>query len=321
MSLSSGRGRHRPAPAARHRGVRSEGRRIRLSNSEIWVEGLPRRVWQDLYHHCMTISWPLLIGAVAACFVGFNLIFAALYGMVPGSIANINPPGYAGSFFFSVETLATVGYGDMHPQTLYGHVLASIQIFVGTLYLALLTGIVFARFSRPIARFMFADSAVVRPIDGRPTLMFRSANARHNVIVEASARLRMIHDSVTSEGYRLRRITDLKLVREEHPLFILGWNLMHVIDESSPLADATADSLSSMDATFSLTMSGTDETTGQVLIGRAEYPSHAIQWNHSFRDVLEPDADGAMTYDYSRFHEVIPLEAHHKPVRHPEARA
>jgi inward rectifier potassium channel len=96
---------------------------------------------------------------------------------------------------------------------------------------------------------------------------------------------------------------------------------MHVIDESSPLADATADSLSSMDATFSLTMSGTDETTGQVLIGRAEYPSHAIQWNHSFRDVLEPDADGAMTYDYSRFHEVIPLEAHHKPVRHPEARA
>jgi inward rectifier potassium channel len=304
MSSSSGR----PGADGRRSGVRSAGRKIRLSQAEITVQGLPRKVWQDLYHFCMTVSWPLMFCGFAACFVGFNLVFAALYSAVPGSVANLNPPGFAGAFFFSVETLATVGYGDMHPQTVYGHCLASVQIFIGTLYLALLTGIVFARFSRPVAKFLFARTAVVRPVDGRVTLMFRSANARHNVIVEASARLRMIYDDVTEEGFRLRRITDLKLVREEHPLFILGWNLMHVIDASSPLATATPEWLAARKAIFSLTLSGTDETTGQVLIGRAEYPSDAIRWNHSFRDVLQPDAQGAMTYDYSRFHDVVPLD-------------
>jgi len=257
----------------------------------------------------MTVTWPRLFGSIAICFLVFNLMFAVLYALQPGSIANVNPPGFVGVFFFSVETLSTVGYGDMHPQTLYGHCLASVQIFIGTLYLALLTGIVFSRFSRPTARFLFATSAVIRPIDGRKTLMFRSANARHNVIVEASARLRMIYDDVTREGLRLRRIVDLKLVREEHPLFVLGWNLMHVIDASSPIADATPESLAASNAIFSLTLSGTDETTGQVLTGRAEYPSGALKWNHSFRDVLAPDADGTTVYDYDRFHDVIPMEA------------
>lgn len=295
------------APAARRR-ARSRVRKVRLSTAEIRIEGLPRRIWHDVYHLCMTVTWPQLFGGFALYFVMFNLMFAGLYALEPGDIANVNPPGFAGEFFFSVETLSTVGYGDMHPQTPYGHVLASIQMFIGMLYLALLTGIVFSRFSRPTARFLFAASAVVRPIDGRRTLMFRSANARHNVIIEASARLRMIFDDVTSEGYALRRIVDLKLVREQHPLFVLGWNLMHVIDGSSPLADASAESLAGLNAMFSLTLSGTDETTGQVLMGRAEYPSGAIKWNHTFRDVLGPDPDGMLVYDYQRFHEVVPVD-------------
>jgi inward rectifier potassium channel len=149
--------------------------------------------------------------------------------------------------------------------------------------------------------------AVVRPIDGKPTLMFRSANARHNVIIEASARLRMIADTVTEEGYRLRRITDLKLVREEQPLFVLGWNLMHVIDADSPLAGATSATLAAVNASFSLTLSGTDETTGQVLVGRAEYLSDALRWNHTFRDVLAPNVTGRLEYDHARFNEVAPL--------------
>jgi inward rectifier potassium channel len=289
--------------------MRPRSRLLRLTNSEILVRGLPRRVSQDLYLLCMTVSWPRLFGVFAACFLGFNLAFAAVYDASPGSIANLNPPGYWGAFFFSVETLATVGYGDMHPQTLYAHTVASVQIFAGTLYLALLAGIVFARFSRPTARFRFSDVAVIRPIDGRTTLMFRSANARHNSIVEASARLRLISDAVTVEGFRLRRIVDLKLLREEHPLFVLGWNLMHVIDSTSPLAGATPESLAAVHASFSLTLRGTDETTGQVLIGRAEYTSDALRWNQSFDDVLQPDADGRMVFDHSRFNAVSPLEA------------
>jgi inward rectifier potassium channel len=273
------------------------------------TQGLPRRFWQDLYHLSMTVGWPTLFAGFAALFVVFNVFFAVLYYLGTGSIANLNPPGYLGDFFFSVETLATVGYGDMHPQSLYGHIVASCQIFCGMLYLAVLAGVVFARFSLPRARFLFADVAVVRPIDGKTTLMFRAANARQNVIVEASARLRLIFNSVTTEGYRLRRIVDLRLVREEHPIFVLGWNLMHVIDATSPLAAETADSLAASDAQFSLTLSGTDETTGQVLVSRAEYSSEAVRWNHTFHDVLTPGDDGVLRYDYSRFHEVHPLPA------------
>lgn len=280
----------------------SRPRRVMVGGVEVLSHGLPRLLWQDLYHLTMTARWSVLFAGFGLCFVAFNLLFALLYFLAPDSVANLNPPGYLGDFFFSVETLATVGYGDMHPQTTYGHTVAAVQIFIGMLYLALLTGVVFARFSRPTARFLFAAVAVVRPLEGKPTLMFRAANARQNLIVEANARLRMIYNWQSSEGYRLRRIADLALVRDEHPLFVLGWNLMHVIDESSPLADATPASLAAMDAVFSLTLSGTDQTTGQMLRSRAEYRSDAIRWNHSFRDVLSTSG-GMSVYDYSHFHD------------------
>jgi inward rectifier potassium channel len=285
----------------------SAPRRIRLGARDVVSKGLSIAVVQDLYHYFMTVSWTRLFATIAAFFLVFDLLFGCLYDLVPGCVANLNPPGFAGAFFFSVETLATVGYGDMHPQTLYGHVVAMIEIFVGLMMLAVITGIMFARFSRPKARFMFAKVAVVRPIDGRQTLMFRAANARQNVVQEASAKLRMLRDDVTPEGYRLRRIVDLPLVRSQHPVFALGWNLMHTIDGQSPLRSESAESLAESQTTFILSLSGTDETTGQVLMARAEYPSEAIRWNEAFQDILEVQPDGSLHIDYSKFDEVEPL--------------
>jgi len=282
-------------------------KRFFLGDREIITVGLERRVWQDLYHYCMTVSWPRLFASFALLFLAFNLAFACLYYLRPGCIANVNPPGYAGIFFFSVETLATVGYGDMHPQTLYGHLVASGEIFVGMMSVALVTGVMFARFSRPTARFLFADVAVVRPIDGRRVLMFRAANARQNIIMEASAQLRLIRDTVTAEGYRYRRIDDLPLLRSEHPLFVLGWNLMHVLDERSPLAGQDDASLAASHAIFNLTLSGTDETTGQVLMARRAYRWDAIRWDHSFRDIISTGEDGIDRFDYAKFHDADPL--------------
>jgi inward rectifier potassium channel len=165
----------------------------------------------------------------------------------------------------------------------------------------------FARFSRPRARFLFARYAVVRPIDGKLTLMFRAANARQNVIQEASAQLRLLRDEVTAEGFRIRRITDLPLLRAQHPSFVLGWNIMHVIDDSSPLKSETDETLRATGATFLLSLSGTDETTGHTLMARSEFTSASIRWNESFRDMLEMGADGVRHLDYSKFHEVEPF--------------
>jgi len=282
-------------------------RRIRIGEQEVITQGIARRVLQDLYHYFMTVGWPQVFGTIAAFFLVFDVLFGCLYHLVPGCIANLNPPGFLGAFFFSVETLATVGYGDMHPQSLYGHVVAMIEIFVGLMMLALITGLMFARFSRPRARFLFASSAVVRPIEGKLTLMFRAANARQNIVQEASARLRMLRDEVTEEGFHIRRISDLPLVRSQHPVFALGWTIMHIIDEGSPLRAETQESLRETAASFILSLSGTDETTGQVIMARAEYPSTAIRWNEAFRDILEVTEDGTLCIDYRKFDDVEPL--------------
>jgi len=261
----------------------------------------------DLYHHFMTVGWPRLFVTLAAFFLSFDLLFGLLYHLAPGCIANLNPPGFAGAFFFSVETFATVGYGDMHPQTLYGHLVAMVEIFAGLMSLALITGIMFARFSRPRARFLFTRNAVVRPIDGRTTFVVRAANERQNIVQDASAQLRMLRDEVTVEGVTIRRIIDLPLVRSQHPMFALGWTIMHVIDEASPLCSETAQSLREKDASFVLSVTGTDETTGQVLSARTEYTSEDIHWNAAFSDLLEEAEDGTLHVDYRRFDRVEPL--------------
>lgn len=286
---------------------RGQQRRLRLGQRDIVTHGLGTVVFQDLYHFFMTVSWGQLLLTFASFFLVFDVVFGIAYALVPGCIANLNPPGFPGAFFFSVETLATVGYGDMHPQTLYGHVVSMIEVFVGLMSIALITGIMFARFSVPRARFLFAMHGIVRPIDGKLTLMFRVANARQNIVQEASAQLRLLRDVETPEGFRLRRITDLALVRSRHPLFALGWNIMHELDESSALHQETVQSLLDARATIILTMSGTDETTGQVLMARHEYPASAIRWNHAFRDIIEIAADGTIHFDYGKFHDVEPL--------------
>src|SRR5271155_6267707 len=283
------------------------GRRIvKVGARQVVTEGIVRPIFHDLFHHFMTVSWPRLFATLATFFIVFDLLFGFLYYLVPGCIANVNPPGFAGDFFFSVETLATVGYGEMHPQTFYGHFIAMIEIFVGLMSLALITGLMFARFSRPRARFLFTRNAVVRPIAGKQTLLFRAANERQNVVQDASARLRMLRDEVTEEGFRIRRIIDLPLLRSQHPMFVLGWTIMHVIDDASPLSAETAESLQSTNAGFVLSLSGTDENTGQVLMARAEYSHADIRWNAAFRDILEEAEDGKIHLDYSKFHEIEP---------------
>jgi inward rectifier potassium channel len=182
-----------------------------------------------------------------------------------------------------------------------------IEIFVGLMSLAVITGLMFARFSRPRAKFLFSKTLVVRPIDGRRTLMVRAVNMRLNIVQDASANMSLARDEVTQEGYYLRRIVDLPLVRARQPLFNLGWTMMHAIDDSSPLCSETPDSLREAEASIVVIMSGTDESTGQMLTARAQYSHQDIHWNSSFSDILMQDADGVLHVDYAKFHDVEPL--------------
>ncbi|HEY2024358.1 ion channel [Paraburkholderia sp.] len=291
------------APKRRARGSRE----LRLDDRAIIAHGMPTPLWQDLYHRALMVRWPVFFVSLAVLFVLLNTTFAALYMLGRAPIANQFPAGFGGAFFFSVETLATVGYGDMHPQTVYAHWIATLEIFVGMSSIALATGLIFARFSRPHAKIMFARYAVIRPIDGRMTLMVRSANARQNVIAEARARLRIMRQETSAEGYSLRKLYDLALVRDQHPIFKLGWTLMHIIDESSPLFGETTETLRGRDATLLLTLEGIDESTSQTMLARHRWNCDEIFWQHRFVDIMS-ERDGVSHIDYSHFDEIVPLD-------------
>ncbi|SEF13478.1 inward rectifier potassium channel [Burkholderia sp. WP9] len=278
-----------------------------IAHLDFVTSGLEQPFWQDLYHHLLTIRWPAFISLVASAFLAINALFAAAYLFGQHSIVDESPKGFLGAFFFSVETLATVGYGAMHPNTVYGHVIVTIEVFVGMTGTALITGLVFARFSRPHAKLLFARTAVVRPIDGVQTLMIRVANARLNVISEASAQLRLMRIESGPEGEQVREFHDLALMRSHHPVFVLGWNLMHRIDASSPLFNQSAESMASSDSLLILSIDGVDENTEQFMRSRHVYSAGDIRWQHRYPQLIQVDEGGVHRIDYDKFHDVEPV--------------
>ena len=278
---------------------------IRLGGREIVTEGLRLNFWADISHRCMTASWPAFILGAAAVFLAFNAVFGLLYFIGDHPIANVKTRDYIDYFYFSIETLSTAGYGDMHPQTHYGHLIATIELFTGIFSMSLMTGLVFARFSRPSARLLFANNPVIAPHDGVPTLMVRLANERHNIIGNATARLWLFKDIVTAEGHEVRRFYELPLMRNESPALALSWTLYHVIDEQSPLHQLTADDLAASDVSLVVVVSGYDVVAAQTVHARKPYEHHEILFGRRYADVLGTSPDGRVKIDYGRFHDTL----------------
>src|SRR5471030_1317498 len=201
----------------------AKARVVRFGDREIITEGLHLSFWADISHRCMTASWPFFIGGAALVFVAFNAVFALFYWIGNQPISNVPHGAYIDYLYFSIETLSTAGYGDMHPQTYYGHFIATVELFTGIFSMSLMTGLIFARFSRPNARLLFADNPVISNNEGKPTLMIRLANERHNIIGNAAARVWLLRNEVSIEGRSFRRFYELPLVRSEHPALALSW--------------------------------------------------------------------------------------------------
>src|ERR1700726_216678 len=171
---------------------------VRLGGREVIAEGLRLSFWADISHRCLTASWPAFIGGAALVFVAFNAVFASFYWIGNQPISNVPDGAYIDYLYFSIETLSTAGYGDMHPQTHYGHFIATVELFTGIFSMSLMTGLIFARFSRPHARLLFANNPVISTHEGSPTLMVRLANERQDIIGNATARLWMFRNIVTA---------------------------------------------------------------------------------------------------------------------------
>ena len=253
----------------------------------------------------MTASWPSFIAGAAVVFVVFNAVFACFYWLGDQPISNVPGNDYIDYLYFSIETLSTAGYGDMHPQTHYGHFVAAVELFTGIFSMSLMTGLIFARFSRPSARLLFADNPVISNHDGKPTLMVRLANERHNIIGNATARLWLFKNIVSKEGQSFRRFYELSLSRNESPALALSWTLFHVLDEASPLYGLDAEDLKATNVALVVVVSGYDVVAAQTVHARKSYDHTDIRFGHRYADILDTTEDGRLRVDYGRFHETL----------------
>ncbi|MBE9206264.1 ATP-sensitive inward rectifier potassium channel 10 [Nostoc sp. LEGE 06077] len=283
---------------------------LKYNNGNVEIKGLGLwySYWRDPYHLLLTVPWTGFVLLIFVFYVAINTLFALAYLLGGDCITNARPGSFLDVFFFSVQTLASIGYGAMYPKTTYANIIVTVEAIAGVMGIAVMTGLAFARFSRPTARVIFSRVAVIVPHDGEPTLMFRTANQRRNLILEAQMRVYLMRDEVTAEGDFMRRIYDLKLLRQQTPGFALSWSVIHVIDQSSPLYGMTPESLSQTNCVLMVSLSGIDETVAQVVHARHSYGTNEILWNHRFVDILHHTSDGNRYIDYNHFHDVLPLE-------------
>ena len=262
--------------------------------------GVPGLRWSDLYHVILSISWPAFFSAAVIVYLGVNVAFALAYYVV-GGVSNATT--FLDYFFFSIQTLATVGYGNMSPATIPAHWIATAEIIMGLLTIAIITSLVFARFSKPTARIIFSNVAVIVPYNGVPTLMLRVANQRGSYIFEATASLALVMTEKSIENHNLRRFHKLKLERMRSPLFALTWLLMHRIDETSPLQGLTLADIKADDMRLVITLSGMDETFAANVTARHHYSHESILFGHRFVDMFsEQGSPRELHEDMQKFH-------------------
>ena len=264
--------------------------------------------WRDVYRWLLGLSWPQFAGFVALVYVGLNLLFAVIYSVDPNSVAGTTTSEwFLDCFFFSVQTLATVGYGHMYPQSLYGHIVSTAEIMVGVFLLAVMTGLIFVRFSRPVARVLFSRSIVIGPLNGKPTLMIRIGNENHHSMVEAKFRIMYSRDQQLIEGGDFRYFYDLKLHFDQLTVFPAALTLRHEIDESSPLYGATLESLEAERALFFVSVVGIDPVIAAEVQTQKDYTVRDLRFGHRFVEIYSAHGGGRLTVDYGRLHDTEPI--------------
>ena len=273
--------------------------RVVLAGYTMTMKGTARFDPRDSYHLVIALSWPRFILLAVAAHITINFGFALLYLLQPGAIANAHPGSLVDAFFFSVETSATVGYGEMYPATFYGHVVCTAEIFVGVAFTALATGLLFVRFSRPRARILYAANPVVATHEGHPTLMIRIANGRRGLLFDAAAHLSLLLSFRAENGEVFRRVYELELTRPQLPIFSVTWTLMHRIDETSPLAGYDSARLVEGDALLLLGVEGRDITVSASVVDTKGYSHAQILFGMRYTELVSFDTEGHPLADLS----------------------
>ena len=261
------------------------------------------------YQQLLTVSWTGFFAIVVALYLLINALFALAY-FAEGSTALMGPGAdmlgghFSQAFFFSVQTFATIGYGQIGPNGFVANALVTIEALVGLIFQALATGLLFARFSRPTASILFSHRAIIAPYNGGLSLQFRIANRRKNEIIQLEAQVLFSAMQPDGRGGLVRRYILLPLERNKVTFFPLSWTIVHPIDQSSPLAGQTSDQLVEAEAEVLVLLSGIDETFAQTVHTRSSYRAEDIVWNRRFRSIFVQEQGGSLSVDISRLHEI-----------------
>ena len=294
------------------RNRRENAARVRFGSLEFRKKGVSRFDIRDPYHLAVTLTWPQFLAAMLLFYLAVNVAFAILYLLAPGSVAHALPYNFFDAFFFSIETLATVGYGEMYPATPYGHVVVATEIVSGLGFTAILTGLTFVRFSRPRAKFIFAPHLVVATLNGKPTLMLRVGNGRISLLLDAVAKLNVLLTLTTAEGKVIRRAQELRLERAHLPVFPLTWTLMHVMDERSPLHGYDAARVAAGRVQVFVTLAASDPTLATSVNEVRTYAPQDIHFGMRYVDAIVTDGDGALLADLTKIGGIEPDLGEHR---------
>jgi inward rectifier potassium channel len=300
LKLDSMHSIYRPRPYAK---VINRDGRLELDESRAWYSYL-----RDPYHLMLTIPWLGFFVIVSLVYILINVTFAFLYILGGDCLIGAKPGSFTDAFFFSLQNLASIGYGIISPKTLYANAIVTLEAITSLLAIAMVTGLSFARFTKPKARVIFSDVAVISPFNNIKTLMFRAANERRNLILEAQIRVDFSIDQVTQEGEFSRRFYELPLLRHRTSSFNLAWTVRHVIDEASPLYGLTPELMAAGQAAIIVSLVGIDETVAYTINARKTYAAHEILWNHRFVDMFTIAPDGSRYLEYQHFHSVLAIE-------------
>jgi inward rectifier potassium channel len=300
LKLDSMHSIYRPRPYAK---VINRDGRLELDESRAWYSYL-----RDPYHLMLTIPWLGFFVIISLVYILINVSFAILYLLGGDCLIGAKPGSLADAFFFSVQTLGSIGYGVISPKTLYANAIVTLEAITSLLAIAMVTGLAFARFAKPKARVIFSDVAVISPYNNIQTLTFRAANERRNLILEAQLRVDFSIDQVTQEGEFVRRFYELPLLRHRTSSFNLALTVRHFIDEASPLYGLTPELMAEGHAAIIVSLVGIDETVAYTINARKTYAAHEILWNHRFVDMLTIAPDGSRYLEYQHFHSVLAIE-------------
>jgi inward rectifier potassium channel len=258
---------------------------------------------RDLYRSILALSWPFFALAVVSIYLLINLLFAFAYLGQVGCIAEMAPGSFVSAFFFSVQTLSTVGFGHLHPATFYGDFITTLEIVVGMFFTAVVTGLIFVRFSRPIARLLFSDSMVISEFNGKPTLQIRVANLHHQAMVEAEFRMMMVRKELIDGDDGTRRFHPLKLEFDRLIIFPSAVTIRHVIDESSPLHGVTPAQLEVSNTRIMTSIVCIDTVIQAPVQSQTGYLWSDVRFGHRFVEIYTDHPDGHLVVDYGRIHE------------------